>query len=349
MWSQVDVKLLLAWFAILVAFTVVRLMHVRLVLSSDAVSQNVRTTKRIFIVSAFLSGAIWGAGFMVFGWQTDDSYRLLYLLVLGGMASGAVSPMAGSRSVYAAYLLPILSPAILLLFLQGNAVGYASGAMILMFMLMLLITHHAASHSLTERLRLGFENESLIDELSSTNRQLLAAEEELRIISLTDALTGLANRRYFNQIFEREWARAQRSEQPISCLMIDIDLFKNYNDHYGHQRGDICLQAVAHALKRAVRRQLDMIARYGGEEFVAILPDTTVEGATLLARQMMDNVREADIDHIKTAEGKVTISIGVATFTSTDMKKMDDLLKAADDALYEAKSEGRNRMVIDSQ
>ncbi len=348
MWSQVDFSILLGWFAMLVVVTTLRFVHIRYVLSVGLVAQNTSATKRIFLIGAMVSSVFWGVGFEMFGWLVPESYRMLYLLVLGGMASGGVASMLSDRLVYAAYLTPMLLPAVILSLLQGDAVGYASGLVVLVFMLMLFMTHNNSHRTLMAGLRLRFENENLIDELSSTNTQLEQAKEVLHRISLTDALTGLPNRRHFDQLLEREWGHAQRSGQPISCLLIDIDRFKDYNDYYGHQLGDSCLQHVACILRSCVRRSQDVVARYGGEEFVAILPETNAIGAALLAEKMVEEVRNATIEHAKSEEGIITISIGVATFDDITTQRLDDLIKVADDAVYSAKNKGRNCMVIGS-
>lgn len=204
-------------------------------------------------------------------------------------------------------------------------------------------------------MRLRYEKEGLVEELSSsnaelhrTNRMLRDAKEDLRIIALTDELTGLSNRRHFIQLFKRHWARAHRSHQPVSCLMIDIDHFKAYNDHYGHQQGDECLKAVAGIMKKTIQRPDDLVARYGGEEFVAVLPDTGLSGAVLVAERMIDALRGANIEHLGAPEGQVTVSVGVAAFRDVMDHGMDELLKAADDALYRAKEQGRNRLTVEN-
>lgn len=161
-----------------------------------------------------------------------------------------------------------------------------------------------------------------------------------------DGLTGIKNRRAFDDYCEREWLRAIRDRHPVSLLMIDIDHFKDFNDHYGHVAGDDCLKAVAKTLAQSVERPADLLARYGGEEFVCLLPETDSGGAMNVAEKMRDNVSALGIPHAFSGVSHVvTVSIGVATaFPGRDLPS-ELLLKTADDKLYEAKKEGRNRII----
>jgi len=173
-----------------------------------------------------------------------------------------------------------------------------------------------------------------------------AALEELQRISNTDGLTNLYNRRYFDETFAEEWRRARRDQQPLSLAMLDVDHFKQFNDHYGHQSGDDCLIQVSSALQSSVCRAGDIVARYGGEEFVGIFPNTDTEGAMAIAEKIRKAVTGLDIPHEHSlVASQVTVSIGVAsTFPAAD-KDRKKLIKAADTALYRAKETGRNRVV----
>jgi diguanylate cyclase (GGDEF)-like protein len=172
---------------------------------------------------------------------------------------------------------------------------------------------------------------------------LAAANQQLERLSNTDGLTGIANRRYFDEQFAQMKAFAQRSQLPLSVLMLDIDWFKLYNDHYGHIEGDDCLKQVAHALQQQVYRQSDLVARYGGEEFVVLLFDTDAPAAQLLAERMVHAVRDLHLPHAMSAFAQVSISIGVASWSPKGDQTIASLLDRADTALYEAKQHGRNR------
>jgi diguanylate cyclase (GGDEF)-like protein len=170
----------------------------------------------------------------------------------------------------------------------------------------------------------------------------------LRLMALVDALTGVANRRQFDHVLSAEWRRCGRSSQPLSLMMIDVDHFKRFNDHHGHQQGDVCLRAVAGAIKAAMRRPHDLAARYGGEEFACILPDTGRHGALIKAREIEQAIRRLALPHDNAPEGIVTVSIGVASVTQHDAgangASAASLVTAADSHLYRAKREGRGRV-----
>jgi diguanylate cyclase (GGDEF)-like protein len=162
--------------------------------------------------------------------------------------------------------------------------------------------------------------------------------------SVMDPLTGIANRRYFMEKAALEYSRAEREQQPMALIMVDIDYFKSYNDTYGHMEGDACLKRVAGAMKRALKRPADCIARYGGEEFVIMLPDTPLQGAAEMAEQLRTAVQELRIaNSASRCSDVVTASFGVAAETGGEAS-YDLLLKRADDALYRAKQQGRNRV-----
>ncbi|QVK33035.1 diguanylate cyclase domain-containing protein [Pseudomonas syringae] len=167
----------------------------------------------------------------------------------------------------------------------------------------------------------------------------------LKTIGLTDGLTGIDNRRMFDDNLRRDWLHCLRHKQYISLFMIDIDHFKLYNDHYGHQQGDECLRAVANAINKGLRRPYDSVARYGGEEFACVLPNTDATGALKVAQDVLEQVRALGIEHINSTTRKVvTISIGVATTIPTKGDLADELLKAADKELYSSKKTGRDRL-----
>ncbi|QIK38454.1 diguanylate cyclase [Caldichromatium japonicum] len=173
----------------------------------------------------------------------------------------------------------------------------------------------------------------------------------LEQVALQDGLTQIPNRRCFDQRLRKEWARLTRNGQPLALLMIDIDHFKAYNDHYGHGAGDECLQRVAHAIHQVPKRPIDLVARYGGEEFAALLPETDEEGASHLAGQMLSAVQALGIRHAYSEVApQVTISIGLAVHSTAYPKgSAEELKNAADQSLYQAKARGRNRLVCEEE
>ena len=168
----------------------------------------------------------------------------------------------------------------------------------------------------------------------------------LRQMARVDALTGLANRRHFDETLNSEWRRCTRSGTPLSLMLIDLDHFKLFNDHYGHQAGDSCLQQVAACLKAGFARSHDLVARYGGEEFVCVMPETSLEGAEAKAQGLEKAVRALRIPHDKSpvAGGIVTISLGVAVAMPNVGEECATLILCADRSLYMAKDAGRGQV-----
>jgi diguanylate cyclase (GGDEF)-like protein/PAS domain S-box-containing protein len=183
-----------------------------------------------------------------------------------------------------------------------------------------------------------------ISQHKEAERKLQQAYEAVEALAVTDALTGLANRRHFDQYLATEWRRSARDRQPLSLIMMDVDHFKLFNDAYGHVRGDGCLKQIAEACMDVVSRPGDLVARFGGEEFVVILPNTKNEGAVKVAQEICDGVSFRGLPHSGSATGVVTISLGCATFIPKFGKHTHDLIESADRALYRAKELGRNQV-----
>lgn len=168
--------------------------------------------------------------------------------------------------------------------------------------------------------------------------------DELEKIALTDGLTGLANRRQYDEQLQKLWFHCMREKKPLSIIMADIDYFKLYNDHYGHGGGDDCLRIVGKIIQKAVSRSIDVAARYGGEEFAVILPNTAVENALIVAELIRTTIYDEQILHEKShIPPYVTLSLGCASITPTQEQDPLALVKRADEALYNAKQQGRNQ------
>jgi two-component system chemotaxis family response regulator WspR len=190
--------------------------------------------------------------------------------------------------------------------------------------------------------------EAAYRELAVAYHELEVAKNELEALSHRDGLTGIANRRYFDTVLEREWSAAHRDKKCLSLILFDIDYFKKYNDTYGHLAGDDCLCQVAIAASHEIKRPRDTLARYGGEEFAVILPDTDSSGAVYCAEQIRDAIESLNINHSSSQINPyVTASLGISTISPhIQVFSSQQLIKEADLALYQAKREGRNRVKV---
>jgi len=182
-------------------------------------------------------------------------------------------------------------------------------------------------------------------DLNELNSELQCHKEKLAQMSYVDGLTSIPNRRRFNEYLEAEWNRGVRSRLPLSLILLDIDFFKQFNDHYGHSAGDDCLMLVARALSTCIKRRSDLVSRYGGEEFAVVLPETHFEGAKHVACEIQTSIRELAIVHeYSKIASQVTVSIGVVCVVPEGKNTHMDLLEAADKQLYKAKKAGRNQV-----
>lgn len=189
----------------------------------------------------------------------------------------------------------------------------------------------------------NLELETIIEERT---RALAEANAKLERLSNTDGLTGIANRRSFDSALAQEWNRGQRAESALSVILLDVDHFKHYNDHYGHQAGDECLKDLGRTLSRAERRAGRLVARYGGEEFVLLLPGADAVEALETARRIQRAVWAMELPHAQSHTGFLTVSLGVATTVPTRRNTPEELVSQADQALYQAKRLGRNQIHV---
>ena len=287
--------------------------------------------------------AVWMAFF-----EHDDPGSGEWLRVAGGAIMGlamAVIHLLAVRSVR-------LAPIPVYVKVQGSARGSAVGetALLVTVGLVLLVALGTAAID-KRRYR---ELARLHAQLAASQQALLRSEGQLREanallseLSIRDGLTGLYNRRRFDQVFEMEWRRSLRSVRPLALLMIDVDCFKDLNDAYGHQRGDDCLREIARVLDEQPRRGHDMVARFGGEEFAVLLPGADISGAMRIAENIRRAVEGQRIEHKRSATGPwVTVSVGVSSRTPQVNETQDVILYDADMALYAAKQLGRNRVEV---
>ena len=215
----------------------------------------------------------------------------------------------------------------------------------------LLIAHHCSEPRQWQPLEIDLLKSlatqvAIAIQQSSLFEQLEAANQELQRLACIDGLTQVANRRRFDEYLDVEWRRLAREQRPLSLILGDVDYFKVYNDTYGHLAGDLCLQQIGSVLRQTLRRPADLVARYGGEEFAIILPNTEPRGAVIVAEAIREGIRGLEMPHAKSPVSQyVTLSLGVASFIPTPNASPAQLIAAADEALYQAKAEGRDRAV----
>lgn len=277
-------------------------------------------------------------------WERLDRERSAIVIERPGDDTllGVVRDVMRERKVAQLLVAPLLSRGVLI----GNmSVSHEPGRSFATHEVMLAETLAGPVAQAVENARLYKAAQQARETAEAVSRELETANRKLAQLSVTDALTGIPNRRRFHEVIESEWRRAQRNRESIAVMMIDVDFFKSYNDRYGHQRGDACLTRVAAALHDGLHRAGDFVGRYGGEEFVVILPSTNEETAGLQGQRLCERVRALDIAHeTSAAASMVTISIGCAATIPAPNTTPATLIAAADHALYEAKRSGRNRV-----
>ncbi len=299
--------------------------------------------------ASFVAGVatIYLAFWMVFGERHDPAtgewMRVGGSLVLGG---GIAAIHALAVQAYRLAPLPALEKA------HGSVRGSGVGETALLVTLGLVILVTLGTAAIDKRRYR--ELSQLHAQLAASEQALLRSEGQLREanallseLSIRDSLTGLYNRRRFDEVFDTEWKRALRTLRPLALLMIDVDCFKSLNDNYGHQRGDECLREIARVLEDQPRRGHDIVARFGGEEFAVLLPGSDVPGAMRIAHSIRLGVEKLEIEHrgSKAAE-VVTVSVGVCSRVPQIAENPGDMLYEADMALYLAKQLGRNRVEL---
>lgn len=291
-----------------------------------------------------------GASVLVFITLIPAEMRFAYHL---GMVPIQVFTMVALRLSMRAMLtvsLGLFALYVLLLLLQPLQTGQAEMDQILMVFVPLFVSFWLMLIGLGAYLAYAVESGARTDYvqnrlLSLEALRLQVLTRQLHELSTTDSLTGLANRRYFEQQLDIEWRRAIRQQQPLALVMIDADRFKDYNDCYGHQQGDDCLQTIARVIAAHCQRPADLGARFGGEEFVLLLPGNSTADATRLAEKIRRDLAALQLPHERSETGFCTLSAGVAAMIPAVGDHSDELLRRADRRLYQAKEQGRNCVV----
>jgi diguanylate cyclase (GGDEF)-like protein len=340
-----QIERIVTWWSVLVALSIVRYFHTKHYLNHANWLKVARTAHLQFVIYVFAMGCVWASAFFLFAFNVPDVYLVFIIFAIGGMSVGAIASMGTSKSAFFAFILPMNVPPIITFLFDGTALGYAMSAMLLIYLMSISLTYVQGYGRNLRNIEDTFVKDDLLLDLKVTNQNLELANEKIMVLSNTDDLTQLSNRRHFDLMYAKEWGRAHRFNVPLSFVMIDIDFFKDYNDHFGHQEGDLCLQKISNVLRSVMKRPGDLVSRYGGEEFAIILPDTNLEGAHILMLALQQSIHDLQIPSANTTVNPyVTVSMGIASIAPTDKDNPDELIAAADAQLYNAKHHGRNRI-----
>lgn len=322
LWSVTPHPHILSWFLVLVVLNGARIGLGWLYQRDRRPPEESDYWIKFYVVAAVLSGAVWGSAALLMPADRIE-YQALVMLTVGGMVIGGLPTLAITKAAFSIYLFTAVVPISVRLFTIGGLISTLLGGLTLVFML----TTYAIG-------------QQLFKIFASTFLSRIHAEKMAR----SDPLTNIANRRLLDEYLEQLWYYAIRGTFPLSLVLIDLDNFKQYNDHYGHTQGDECLKRVADVLRSSLPRRTDLMARYGGEEFVALLPFTDADGGVLVAERLRRAVSQLEISHAPSAATPhVTVSLGGATCMAKPDGTPTELVNLADQALYEAKAAGKNR------
>jgi len=283
--------------------------------------------RRNLVGMTILQMSVWGsATFLI--WPAELPYKAVLVAVIAGVIAAGGVMLAVHRSSFWVYCLPIAVPTIFALLLDGGRLELIMAVMLLLFSGMMLFS---------------------VNRLTSIFLEGLEVRFKMQALSRIDSLTDLPNRRSFDESFSDAWHQSVRAGQSLGLLLLDVDYFKKYNDSYGHPRGDVALRDLATVLRRVASRTTDLCARIGGEEFAVVVPTTDLEGAQLVARQIIEELKLEAIEHRASPNGLLTVSIGIKVGVPLRGEKIEDFVDGADKALYRAKDAGRNRIEVAAQ
>lgn len=338
-WNELDHQVLLVWLAMV--YCVALLRYILLHVFRDPARKSALHTStwaNLFMLGAFSAGMVWGAAGLLLFHPDSIPHQIFLAFTLGGMVAGALPLLSPLPPAFALYSIPIGAPILLQLFNASDHIVLVMGFLLLFFMTVMLLSSHRFSRILHQSIELRLQLDSSIEQ-----------QQQQALLARMDPLTGIANRRLFDEALESEWKRAQRTHTHLSILIADIDHFKRYNDTLGHPAGDVCLKQVARCMATAARRPGDLVARVGGEEFAFLLPNTDETDAAVIAERVREEIKSLHLPHPDSPISEwVTISLGCAECVPNVHTTPDDLIQAADAALYRAKRDGRNQVAISS-
>ena len=365
---------LVIWLTMYITVSVIRLYGISLYKKSSSDPERINYRLYTYLSGTVVSGCLWGMFFLYMVSLLDLTNTNILIFLMMGMISAAVAAYATSLLTFSITTFTLTCPVIVYFLLHTDKIFNDMGYMLIIYIVFLFIICRQLNKIIEEFLIHEFNISRLEREkryAAMLNRELeeeiikrihtegkLKAEkykaealaDKLITISSKDGLTGINNRRHFDEYLENEWNRSARTATPLSLILCDIDFYKAYNDTYGHLAGDDCLKKIAHVLEHYARRASDMAARYGGEEFVIILPETSSNKAKHIAEEIRMAVEDLQILHkASDVSDHITVSLGVATQIPTRHNEPHGLINLADEAMYEAKRKGRNQVIVADQ
>lgn len=356
--SHVSMLAIFLWGAIAVAILVARRAWLQ---SLDFKAMSDHELMRAFykiVAGTMLTGLMWSVPYILIAGDVPPATQYMCLMIIFLITAISMGTASIIREHYVADVTAALYPICWWYFMNYWTFEHN---IILAIMLTLggaalIVRSGQVYHNYRRMIESNWRNETLFDELSGISETLRTRNQELEdsrkiqtVLANSDELTGLYNRRFFNRTLSSEWRRARRSGAPVSCIMLDVDFFKLYNDNYGHPAGDDCLQRIAKCMQDAVSRAGDILARYGGEEFVVLMPGITSDEAHTVSIRIAERIRLEEIPHEHSEVSEfVTVSQGIASCRPNDDTDGSFLINLADEALYDAKEKGRNTSVSKS-
>lgn len=366
---------IIGWLLIFISMVGLRLYHSYVFSNSENTSSNTEYWFSWHIFGVIISGIIWGSFFLLIAQTADFTYLSLATICAAGLCAGAATAYSASLISFLLFSIPLLTPVGGFLVVSEQSTTNLLGYIVFIFLITIIAISYRLSETMTSSLGLQLEKEQLLDALESEKQQIIETNKslekdihekiqieakllyekknaedisnKLRTLSTQDGLTGINNRRRFDEALYDEWYRAARLSAPLSLIICDIDKFKEYNDTHGHLAGDKCITRIAHLIEDYARRAGDVAARFGGEEFAVILPDTGKKDAEEIAEQIRMAIVDLDLPHGNSSVADVvTASFGVHTTIPEKNTLPEILIDFADKALYEAKEQGRNKVVL---
>lgn len=333
LWPVVGHELMMAWLFAIYMLTIARTVLVMYYFRHGEPAPDINFWAWAFVTGSAISGCLWGSTGVLFFTPEHILHLCFVLIVLVGLAAGSSASLASFLPAYYSFAIPLITPFGIRSLLEGGETFVTIGIMVFLFLAVSLGFGRNISATIVGSIRLRFENVELL--------------QRLQQISYQDALTGIANRRRFDEYLALELQRAQRDGIPLSLILLDVDFFKAFNDNYGHAAGDQVLRQIARAMSTNLYRPADLVARFGGEEFAVVLPGTGITEAAEIAERLRMAVAALGIRHAHSQiASHVTASMGVAGAGARSATILEELIARTDQALYQAKNTGRNRVVV---